>query len=126
MIKINLLPQKTRRSARSAAAREPGIEGHRDRRRSRSPVAAALVFVARRSAEALEAVATCARSNDAAAARDRRRRTSSSRATTTLKKAADEADERAKSINRLMSAKVVPANVLHELSEILMPNICRR
>lgn len=37
-----------------------------------------------------------------------------------LKKAADNADERAKSINRLMSAKVVPANVLHELSEIMM------
>lgn len=39
-----------------------------------------------------------------------------------LKKAADEADERAKSINRLMSAKVVPANVLHELGEIITNN----
>lgn len=38
-----------------------------------------------------------------------------------LKKAADEADERAMSINRLMSAKIVPANVLHELGEILTP-----
>jgi Tfp pilus assembly protein PilN len=36
-----------------------------------------------------------------------------------LKKAADEADQRAQSILRLMSAKVVPANVLHELSEIM-------
>ena len=36
--------------------------------------------------------------------------------------AADEADERAKAINRLMNAKVVPANVLHELSEIMMTN----
>jgi Tfp pilus assembly protein PilN len=36
-----------------------------------------------------------------------------------MKKAADEADERAKAINRLMAAKVVPANVLHELSEIM-------
>jgi Tfp pilus assembly protein PilN len=39
-----------------------------------------------------------------------------------LKKAAQEADERAKAINRLMAAKVVPANVLQELSDILTPN----
>jgi Tfp pilus assembly protein PilN len=37
----------------------------------------------------------------------------------TLKKAVEESDKRAESINRLMSAKVVPANVLHELSEIM-------
>jgi Tfp pilus assembly protein PilN len=36
-----------------------------------------------------------------------------------LKKAADEADERAKAINRLLGAKIIPANVLHELGEIL-------
>ena len=36
-----------------------------------------------------------------------------------LKKAADEADERAKSINRLLGAKIIPANILHELGEIL-------
>ncbi len=36
-----------------------------------------------------------------------------------LKKAADEADERAKAINSLNQSKVVPANVLHELSQIL-------
>jgi Tfp pilus assembly protein PilN len=39
-----------------------------------------------------------------------------------LKKAADEAKERARSINRLIAAKVVPANVLHELGEILTTN----
>jgi len=39
-----------------------------------------------------------------------------------LKKAADEADERYKSIRRLLSAKVVPAHVLHELGEILSAN----
>ena len=39
-----------------------------------------------------------------------------------LKKAADEADERYKSIQRLLSAKVVPAHVLHELGEILSAN----
>ena len=37
-----------------------------------------------------------------------------------MKKAADEADQRAQAILRLMNAKVVPANVLHELSEILL------
>jgi Tfp pilus assembly protein PilN len=40
----------------------------------------------------------------------------------TLKKAADEAKERARSINRLIAAKVVPANVLQELGEILTTN----
>ena len=39
-----------------------------------------------------------------------------------LKKLADEADERATSINRLIAAKVVPANLLHELGEILTNN----
>jgi Tfp pilus assembly protein PilN len=39
-----------------------------------------------------------------------------------LKKAADEADERYKAIQRLLSAKVVPAHVLHELGEILSAN----
>jgi Tfp pilus assembly protein PilN len=39
-----------------------------------------------------------------------------------LKKAADEADERYKSILRLLATKVVPANVLHELGEIMMPS----
>ena len=39
-----------------------------------------------------------------------------------LKKAADEATQRAKSINRLIAAKIVPANVLQELGEILTSN----
>jgi len=36
-----------------------------------------------------------------------------------LQKAAEEASNRAQSINRLIGAKVVPANILHELGEIL-------
>jgi hypothetical protein len=36
-----------------------------------------------------------------------------------MKKAADESDRRLNAINRLNQAKVVPANVLHELSQIL-------
>jgi len=36
-----------------------------------------------------------------------------------VKKAADAADERYRSIKRLLSAKIVPAHVLHELGEIL-------
>jgi type IV pilus assembly protein PilM len=35
------------------------------------------------------------------------------------KKVAEDAEERAKSIHRLMNAKILPANVLHELGEIL-------
>ena len=36
-----------------------------------------------------------------------------------LKTAVDEADERTKAINRLLNAKIIPANILHELGEIL-------
>ena len=36
-----------------------------------------------------------------------------------LQKAAEEADERYKSIRRLLGARIVPAHVLHELGEIL-------
>lgn len=36
-----------------------------------------------------------------------------------LKKSAEEAEERFRSIQRLLGAKVVPANLLHELGEIL-------
>ena len=36
-----------------------------------------------------------------------------------LKKSTEEADERYRSIQRLIGAKVVPANVLHEIGEIL-------
>ncbi|HEX7838794.1 MAG TPA: PilN domain-containing protein [Kofleriaceae bacterium] len=36
-----------------------------------------------------------------------------------LKKAAEEADERYKSIRRLLGARIAPAHVLHELGEIL-------
>jgi Tfp pilus assembly protein PilN len=39
-----------------------------------------------------------------------------------LKKAAEEADERFKSIQRLLGAKVVPAHALHEVSEVLSSN----
>lgn len=39
-----------------------------------------------------------------------------------LQKASDEADERFRSIRRLLSAKVVPAHLLHELGEILTSN----
>ncbi|MEO7730187.1 MAG: PilN domain-containing protein [Kofleriaceae bacterium] len=39
-----------------------------------------------------------------------------------LKKSADEAAERYKSIQRLLANKVVPANVLHELGEIMLAN----
>jgi Tfp pilus assembly protein PilN len=39
-----------------------------------------------------------------------------------LKKAAEEADERYRSIQRLIGAKVVPAHVLHEIGDIMTAN----
>jgi hypothetical protein len=39
-----------------------------------------------------------------------------------LKKSAEEAEKHATAINRLINAKVIPANVLHELGEILTAN----
>lgn len=116
MIKINLLPQKR---AKRAAAREPGskdillgvvaLAG-----------AAALVFLAldqpKRSkiADLQEANANLDR--EIAAKRKQLEGFDE------LKKAADDAEERQKSIARLMAAKVVPAHVLHELGKITKPN----
>jgi Tfp pilus assembly protein PilN len=115
MIKINLLPQKR---AKRVAVREPGSKDIVIGAAALAG-AAALVFVLvdrpRRSKlsdlrEANEALAT-----EIAAKNEQLKGYAE------MKKAADQADERAKAINRLMSAKVVPANVLHELGEIVTP-----
>ena len=118
MIKINLLPQKRAKRARgiASATREPGgkdlaigigvLAG-----------AAAIVFFAvdqpRRSRlHDLEA------SNDQLA-QQIKEKNDQLKGFAEMKKAAEDADERAMGINRLLAAKVVPANVLHELGEIL-------
>jgi Tfp pilus assembly protein PilN len=116
MIKINLLPQ---RRAKKAAAREPGskdvifgVVG--------LAAAAALVFIAvdtpKRSKirdlnEANEQL------DQEIAAKNRQLKGFAE-----LKKLADEAEERSKSIARLMAAKVVPAHVLHELARLMKAN----
>ena len=115
MIKINLLPQKRAKRA-GAAAREPGAKDIAFGFVGLA-VAAGLVFVAvdaprrsrlsalRESNEQLQQEISAKQKQLVGFAE--------------LKKLVDEADERAKGINRLMQAKVVPAHVLHELSQIL-------
>ncbi len=116
MIKINLLPQK--RAKKRVSVREPGskdiVVGA-----AALAGAAALVFVLvdqpRRSK------LSDLREANGQLAQEIAAKNEELKGYAELKKAADEADERAKSINRLMSAKVVPANVLHELGEIVTP-----
>ena len=116
MIKINLLPQ---RRTKKAAAREPG---------SKDIVfgaiglaaAAALVFIAVDSpkrSKIRDLKDASEQLDQEIAAKNRQLRGFAE-----LKKAADEAEERSKSIARLMAAKVVPAHVLHELARLMRAN----
>jgi Tfp pilus assembly protein PilN len=115
MIKINLLPQKRAKRA-GAGAREPGTKD----------IVFGFVGLAV-AAAAVFAIVDAPRRSRLSALRESNEQLQQEIAVKNrqlkgfaeLKKAADEADERAKSINRLMQAKVVPANVLHELSQIL-------
>jgi len=117
MIKINLLPHK-RAKLRGAAisAREPGTKD----------IVFGIVGLAI-AAVAVFAVVDAPRRSRLSAMRESNAQLQQEidaknkqlKGYPELKKAADEADERAKAINRLNQAKVVPANVLHELSQIL-------
>jgi Tfp pilus assembly protein PilN len=116
MIKINLLPQKRGRASRASgdsAATRPMMLG-----------IAALAGVALLIGVAVDhpkraALAELTASNQqlkaAIASKNKQLE-----GYTELKKASEEADEQYNSIRRLLGAKVVPANVLHELGEILM------
>lgn len=116
MIKINLLPQKR---AKRAAPREPG---------SRDLViggvallgAAAIVFLAFDAPKRGELADL--REANAQLDREIARKNAELQGYEELKKTADEAEERSRSIARLMAAKVVPAHVLHELGKITTPN----
>jgi Tfp pilus assembly protein PilN len=119
MIKINLLPQKrTKMRGAAMAAREPGTKD----------VVFGLVGIAI-AAIAVFAIVDMPRRSRLSALReanDQLQQEINAKnkqlvGFAEMKKAADEADERAKAINRLNSARVVPANVLHELSQILSP-----
>jgi Tfp pilus assembly protein PilN len=115
MIKINLLPQrraKKRVTAPEASSKElmVGVLGL-------VAAAAAVALLVDRPKRAK--LAELAEANQQLQ-HDIRSKTQQLEGYAALKKAADEADERYKSIKRLVSAKVVPAHVLHELGEILM------
>jgi Tfp pilus assembly protein PilN len=117
MIKINLLPQR-RLKSRAAAPDE-----------SARPLAIGLIALA--AAGVLVAVlvdrpkrarlAELAEAN-AQLQGDIQAKTRQLAGYAELKKAAEEADARYRSIQRLIGAKVVPAHVLHELGEILTPS----
>src|SRR4051812_38092192 len=114
MIKINLLPQ--RRASRSSAAREPGAKD----------ILIGVAALAGAAAVIFLAVDQPKRSKlsdlrEANVNLDKEIKTKQNqlKGYDDLKKAADDAEERQKSIARLMAAKVVPAGVLHELSKML-------
>ena len=113
MIKINLLPQ--RRVKRSAAADE-----------SARPLVIGIVALVAAGAAVAVLVdrPRRARLTELRAANDQLQADIATKnrqlaGYAELKKSAEEAEERFRSIQRLLGAKVVPAHVLHELGEIL-------
>ena len=116
MIKINLLPQKR---AKRAAASPGEAAGSREFAIGVGAIAAAaaLVFIAvdmpkRSHLHELE-------DSNAEIQKDIAAKQKQLVGYAELQKAADEATTRANSIKRLNDARIVPANVLHELGEIL-------
>ena len=119
MIKINLLPQKRAKRARVAApgaAREPAGKDLAIGFGVLAGVAAVVFFAVdqpRRSRlHDLQA------SNDQLA-QEIKAKNDQLKGYAEMQKAEQDVNERAGGINRLVAAKVVPANVLHELGEIL-------
>ena len=117
MIKINLLPQKrTKRAALSSMG--GGDEASvKDILIGAGGLAAAAVLVFLLVDQPKRSKLNDLRDSNAQLDQEIAAKNEQLQGYAELKKAADEADERAKAINRLMNAKVVPANVLHELSE---------
>jgi len=120
MIKINLLPQK--RAKRSLVASAGDVAGGRELAIGLAALAAAavLVFVAvdmpkRSHLHDLQ-------DSNADLQKDIQGKQKQLVGYPELQKAIDEAIERTSSIKRLDAARVVPANVLHELGEILTAN----
>jgi len=116
MIKINLLPQ---RRTKAKAAREPGSK---DIVIGAVALAAAagLVFLvvdSPKRSRIRDLKDANEQLDQEIAAKNRQLKGFAE-----MKKAADEYEERNKSIARLMAAKVVPAHVLHELAKIMRPN----
>ena len=123
MIKINLLPQKRAKlRAAASAASSAGDAGTKQFAIGLGALAAAavLVFVLvdmprRDRIRSLEA----AKSDLNKQIAEKRGKL---KGYDEMKKAKADAEKRAQAINRLLSAKVVPAHVLHELGEILTQN----
>jgi hypothetical protein len=118
MIKINLLPQKRARRAAALAA-EPGS---RDFFLGIGAIvaAAAVVFfvVDKPKRDRLDDLATQSKNLDDSIL-GKTKKLKEAPGYEQLKKLADEAEKRVASINKLNSVRVVPANLLHELGEIL-------
>jgi Tfp pilus assembly protein PilN len=114
MIKINLLPQK--RAKRGIAAPEGS---NRDLVVGVASIlgVAAVVFLAVDQPKRSHLADVKKSNNDLQTEINQKQKDLAGYAE--LKKAADAADERAQSITRLIGAKIIPANVLHELGEIL-------
>lgn len=116
MIKINLLPQKR---AKRAAAREPGSKDIVIGLAALAGVAAVVFLAVDQPKRSKLSDLREANANLDAEIAVKNKQLDGYDA---LKKAADDAEERTKSIARLMAAKVVPAHVLHELSKLMRPN----
>lgn len=118
MIKINLLPQKRAKRAAAAAVREPGAK---DIVFGVAALAIAAVVVFASVDMPRRSRLSALREANERLQQEINAKNAQLKGYAELKKAADEADERAKAINRLNQAKVLPANVLHEISQILSP-----
>jgi Tfp pilus assembly protein PilN len=115
MIKINLLPQKRARG-RASSPSDPSAKQIWVGVAGLAAAAAVVWFTLDRPKRAKLAELEAANAQLAA---DIKLKNDQLKGYAQLKKAADAADERYRSIKRLLSAKVVPANVLHELGEVL-------
>ena len=118
MIRVNLLPQK--RAKRIAASNEP--RGGRELTLGLGALAVVglLVYVAVDRPKRSE-LGDLDAANDQLA-QDIAGKNKLLAGYAALKKDADLARARDRAINRLLATKIVPANVLHELGEILTPN----
>jgi Tfp pilus assembly protein PilN len=121
MIKINLLPQK--RTKRAAMGGGGGDEASiKEIVIGAGAIAAAALLVFILVDQPKRSKLSDLRESNAQLDQTIAEKNKELQGSAEMKKAADDADQRAKAINRLMNAKVVPANVLHELSEIMMTN----
>src|ERR1041385_2409252 len=120
MIKINLLPQKRAKARFAVGGGGPSEPSARDILIGAGSLAAAALLVFILVDQPKRSKLNDIRESNAQIDSQIKDKNEQLKGYAELKKAADEADQRAQAINRLMSAKVVPANVLHELSEIMM------